>query len=94
MALNLRQFPLLLLTKRLLLQRTRSNMVPFNFSLEENNLGQILDLFLALLLVYLGLVLVIVFESKSTLVLGGLLRTQDLVECGLPFMKIFQVFLQ
>jgi hypothetical protein len=46
-------------------------MVPFNFVLEANNLGQILDLFLALLfLVYLGLVLVIGFESKSTLVIG------------------------
>jgi hypothetical protein len=72
-------------------------MVPFNFALEANNLGQILDLFLALLLlllVYLGLVPVIGFESKSTLVIGGYLHTQDLVECGLPFMTIFQVFLQ
>jgi hypothetical protein len=95
MALNLRPLPLLLLTKRLLLQRTRSNMVPFNFALEVNNLGQILDLFLALLLlVYLGIVLVIGFESKSTLVIRGFLHTQDLVECGLPFITIFQVFLQ
>jgi hypothetical protein len=62
-------------------------MVPFNFALEANNLGQILDLFLALLLV-------VRFESKSTLVIGGFLHTQDLVECGLPFMTIFQVFLQ
>jgi hypothetical protein len=69
-------------------------MVPFYFALEANNLGQILDLFLALLLVYLGLVLVIGFESKSTLVIGGFLHTQDLVECGLPSMTIFQVFLQ
>jgi hypothetical protein len=58
MAFNLRPLRLLLLTKRLVFQRTRSNMVPFNFALEANNLGQILDLFLALLLlVYLGLVL-------------------------------------
>jgi hypothetical protein len=70
-------------------------MVPFNFALEANNLGQILDLFLALLVVvYLGLVIVIRDKSKSTLVIGGLLHTQDLVECGLPFMTIFQVFLQ
>jgi hypothetical protein len=65
-------------------------MVPFNFALEANNLGQILDLFLALLLLdYLGLILVIGFESKSTLVFGGFLHTQDLIECGLPFMTIF-----
>jgi hypothetical protein len=37
-------------------------MVPFNFALEANNLGQILDLLLALLvLVYIGLVLSIGF---------------------------------
>jgi hypothetical protein len=69
-------------------------MVPFNFALEANNLGQILDLFLALLLIYLGLVLVSGFESKSTLVIGEFLHTQDLVEGGIPFMTIFQVFLQ
>jgi hypothetical protein len=69
-------------------------MVPFNVALEANNLSQILDLLLALLLlVYLGFVLVIGFESKSTLVIGGFLHTQDLVECGLPFMTIFHVFL-
>ena len=92
---NLRQLPLLLLTKGFLLQRARSNMVPFNFALEANNIGQIFDLFLALLLlVDLGLVLVIGVESKSTLVIGGLLRTQHLVKCGFPFMTLFQVFLQ
>jgi hypothetical protein len=69
-------------------------MVPFNFTLEANNLGQILELFLALLLVYIGLVLVIRFESKSTLIIGGFFHTQDFIECGLPFMTIFQVFLQ
>jgi hypothetical protein len=70
-------------------------MVPFNFVLEANNLDQILDLFLALLLfVYLGLVIVTRDKSKSTLVIGGYLHTQDLVECGLPFMTFFQVFLQ
>jgi hypothetical protein len=70
-------------------------MVPFNFALEANNLGQNRDLFLALLLlVYFGLLLVIKDKSKSTLVIGGFLHTQDLVECGLPFMMIFQVFLQ
>jgi hypothetical protein len=50
MALNLRSLPLLLLTKCLYIQRARSNMVPFNFALEANNLGQILDLLLAHLL--------------------------------------------
>jgi hypothetical protein len=69
-------------------------MVPFNFALEANNLGQILDLFLALLLVYFGLILVIRDKSKFTLVIGGFLHIQDLVECGLPFMTFFQVFLQ
>jgi hypothetical protein len=78
MALNLRPLPLLLLTKCLFLQRARSNMVPFNFALETNNIGQILDLFLALLLlVYFGF-LIIGDKSKSTLVIGGFLHTQDL----------------
>jgi hypothetical protein len=70
-------------------------MVPFNFALEANNLGQIFDLFLALLLlVYFGLLLIIRDKSKYTLVIGGFLHTQDLVVFGLPFMTIFQVFLQ
>ena len=69
-------------------------MVPFNFALEGNNLGQILDIFLALLLVHLGLLLLIGVESKSTFVIGGFLHTQDIVECGIPFMTLFQVFLQ
>ena len=51
-------------------------MVPFFLALETNNLGHVLDLFLALLLVVLdlgrtiGLLLVIGVESKSTLVIG------------------------
>ena len=100
MTLNLRQLPFLLLTKRLLLQRARSNMVPFNFALEANNLGRIFDLFLALLLVVLdpiltiGLLLDVGDKSKSSLVIGGFLHTQDIVECGLPFMTVFQVLLQ
>jgi hypothetical protein len=70
-------------------------MVPFNFALETNNLGQILDLFLALLvLVYFGLLLVTGDKSKSTLVIGGFLHTQDLVECGRAFMMIFQVIVK
>jgi hypothetical protein len=70
-------------------------MVPFNFALEANNLGRIFDLSLALLLLEdLGLVLDIGFESKSTLIIGGFLHTQDLVECGLPFLRLYQVFLQ
>ena len=60
----------MLLTKRLLLHRAISNMVPFNLALQASNLGRILDLFLALLLVNLGLVLVVGVESKSTLVIG------------------------
>jgi metal-sulfur cluster biosynthetic enzyme len=43
-------------------------MMPFNFALEANNLGQILDFVLALLIVELGLVLAIGVESKSTFV--------------------------
>ena len=66
---------MLLLTKRLLLQRARSNMVPFNLALEANNLGRILDLFLALVVVDLVLLidirlLIIGVESKSILVIG------------------------
>jgi len=95
LSLNLRPLPLLLLTKRLLLQRVRSNMVPFNFALEANNLGRIFDLSLALLLlVALGLLLVVGVESKSTLFIGGLLNTQHIVKFGLPFMTLYQVFLQ
>jgi hypothetical protein len=48
-------------------------MVPFNLALEANNIGRIFDLFLPLLivlLVELGLVLDIGFESKSSLVIG------------------------
>src|SRR4051812_24652236 len=68
-------------------------MMPFNLALEANNLGRILDMRLALLLDEHGLILVGV-ESKSTLVIGGLLPTQNLVKCRLPFMTLFQVFLQ
>ena len=49
-------------------------MMSFNLALEANNLGQIFDLFMALLLVDLGLVLVIGNESKSSLVIGGFLH--------------------
>ena len=68
-------------------------MVPLNFVLEANNLGLMIDLFLALLLVTLGLVLIIGVESKSTLVIGGLFHTQHVVKCTLPIMKLFQTFL-
>src|SRR5664279_3186309 len=93
MRLNLWPLPLLILTKRLLLQRARSNMVPFNLALEANNLGRILDLFLALVLVDLvflldiGLILIICFESKSTLVIGGSLHTQH-IDMKLNFIHI------
>jgi hypothetical protein len=64
-------------------------MMPFNLALEANNLGQILDLVLALLLlVALGPVLVIGVESKSTLVIRGFLHTQNIIECGFPFMTL------
>ena len=69
-------------------------MVPFNFALEANNLGQILDLFLALLLEAFGLILLVGVESKSIFVIWGFLPTQDIVECGHSFMTLFQVFLQ
>ena len=70
-------------------------MVPFNIALEANNLGRVFDLFLALhLVVDLGLLLVIRDKTKSTLVIGGFLNTQHLVKFGLPFMTLYQVFLQ
>ena len=69
-------------------------MMPFKLALEANNLGRVLDLFLALLLVALGLVLVIGVESKSTLVIGASLNSQHIVKYGLPNMTLFQVFLQ
>ena len=94
MRVNLWPLPLFLVTNGLLLQRARSNMMPFYFALEANNLGRILDLFLALLLVQLGLVLLVGVESKSTFVIGGFLHSQDVVECKFPFMTLFQVFLQ
>jgi hypothetical protein len=64
-------------------------MMPFNLALEANDLGQILDLVLALLLlVTLGLVLVIGVESKSTLIIRGFLHTQNIIKCGFPFMTL------
>ena len=55
---------------------------PFNLALEANDLGRILDLNLALLLLLnLGLGLVVGVESKSTLVIRGLLHTQHIVKC-------------
>jgi hypothetical protein len=70
-------------------------MVPFNFALEANNLGRIFDLSLALLiLVNLGLLVVVGDKPKSTLVIGGFLHTQHIVEFRFPFMTLYQVFLQ
>ena len=90
MSLSFRPLPFLLL-----LQRARSNMVPFNIALEANNLGRVFDLYLDLfLLVVLGLVIVVGFESKSTLVIGGLLHTQHRVKFAFPFMTLYQVILQ
>src|SRR3954470_18067198 len=68
-------------------------MMPFNLALEANNLGRILELRFALLLVKHGLLIVGV-ESKYTLVICEFLPTQNIVKCGLPFMTLFQVFLQ
>src|SRR3954462_13153838 len=76
------------------------DMMPFFLALEANNVGWILDLILAILLVVLvlqldsGLVLDIGVESKPTLVIGGFLHTQDFVECDLPLMTLFQVILR
>src|SRR3954470_19483157 len=76
------------------------DMMPFFLALEANNVGRILDLILAILLVVLvlqldsGLVLDIGVESKPTLVIVGFLHTQDFVECDLPLMTLFQVILQ
>jgi hypothetical protein len=67
-------------------------MVPFNFALEANNLGRIFDLSLALhILVDLGLFLIVGDKPKSTLVIGGFLHTQHIVEFGFPFMTLYQV---
>ena len=90
MRMNSWPLPLLLVTNGLLLQRARSNMMPFYFALEANNLGRILDLFLALVFVHFGLLLIVGVEYKSTFVIGGFLHTQDIVEYGLPFMTLFQ----
>jgi hypothetical protein len=69
-------------------------MMPFNFALEANNLGQIFDLSLALfLLVNLGLLLFVGDKPKSTLVIGGFLHTQHIFEFGFPFVTLYQVFL-
>ena len=85
---------MLLFTQVLLLQWARFNMMPFNLALEASNLGRILDFVLALLFVALGLALVIGDESKSSFVIRGFLHTQNIIECGFPFMTFFQVFLQ
>ena len=69
-------------------------MMPLNPALEANNLGRILDLFMDLLLVDLGIVIVIGNESMSSLVIGEFLHSQHIVKCGLPFMTLIQVFLQ
>ena len=68
-------------------------MVPFYLAFEASYLGRILDLNLTLLLLHnLGLVLDFEVESKSTLVIRGLLHTQHVVKCTLPFMMLFQAF--
>jgi hypothetical protein len=93
--LELEAASFLLLTKRLLIQWAIPNMMPFNFALEVSNFGWIFDLYLALLvLVALGLLLVVGDKSKFTLVIEGLLHTQNLVKYAFPFMIPFQVFLQ
>jgi hypothetical protein len=69
-------------------------MVPFNFALEANNLGWIIDLSLALILVNRGLLLVVGDKPKSTLIIGGFLHTQHIVEFRFPFMTLYQVFIQ
>src|SRR3954470_987650 len=69
-------------------------MMSFNLALEANNLGPIIDLGLAILLVSLGLVLVIGVESKSTFIIRGFLHIQNIIECGFPFMTLFQVIPQ
>ena len=92
--------PSLLPTKRILLQWAIPHMMPFFLALEEHNVGRILQLSLALLLVALvlqrisGLALGVGVESKPTLVTWGTSHTQHLLECGLPFMTPFQVILK
>ena len=92
--------PFLLHTNGLLLQRARSNMVPFFLALEASNLSRVLDLFLALLLVVLdpiltiGLLMDVGDKPKSSLVIWVSLHTQHIVKIGFPFMTLYQVFLQ
>ena len=59
-------------------------MMPFNFALEADNLGQILDLFLALILVDLGLLLLIGVESKSTFVIGDFCTLRIFLSVDFP----------
>src|SRR3954469_4396580 len=97
---SLRPLPPLLLTKRLLLQWAIPHMMPFFLALEAHNVGRILHLSLALLLVALVLqrdsvlALGVGVESKPTLVTWGASHTQHILERGLPFMTPFQVILQ
>jgi hypothetical protein len=67
-------------------------MVSNILALEARNVGLILELVLSLLLV-LGL-FVVGDETKSTLVMRGFLTTQYIFESGVPFMTLFQVFLE
>src|SRR3954466_14763463 len=73
---------------------------PFFLAHEAHNVGRILHLSLALLLVALvlqrvsGRALGVGVESKPTLVTWGSSHTQHLLECGLPLMIPFQVILQ
>jgi len=65
-------------------------MVPFFLALEANNVGRILDLILAILLVVRvlqfdsGLVLDIGVESKPTLVIGDFCTLRILLSASFP----------
>jgi hypothetical protein len=69
-------------------------MMPFNFALEANNLGRIFDLSLAQILLVNLVLLVVGDKPNSSLVIGGFLHSQHIVEFGFPFMTLYQVFLQ
>ena len=84
MRLNLCPLPLLLDTNGLLLQWARSNMMPFYFALEANNLGLILDLFFALLLFILDFFFLLELNPIPPLSLGDFCTLKILLSVDFP----------
>jgi hypothetical protein len=59
-------------------------MMPFNFALEANNLGRILDFLLDLLLLEEFGLLIVGYKSKSTLVIGDFCALNILSSLDFP----------